>query len=168
MAECRGRIAGLHRVARACAVLIAALLALAGCGGDDDVAGSSEGACAFLTRGAVEEALGGPFAPPKRDESPSGGAIQVCNWYAEPGKAGRGFIQLTVSTFQGKGRRQFDNQRRITPGSRTIVGVGEGAFVSQFGRNTKVTTFKEDRLIEVLSVDEPTATELAKTVLERV
>ncbi len=115
MVEWVGNVAGSFRVARVCAVLLGSLLALAGCGGDGDSAGSSEGACAYLKKGEVENALGGPFAPPKRNESPSGSAVQVCSWYADAGKEGRGFIQLTVSRFPGKGRRQFDNQRKITP-----------------------------------------------------
>ncbi|MGI8594092.1 MAG: hypothetical protein ACR2ML_06970 [Solirubrobacteraceae bacterium] len=148
------------------AVLLGSVLALAGCGGDDG--GDSAGACAFLNKDEVEDALGGPFAPPKRNEGPSGSAVEVCSWYAEAGKDGRGFIQLTVSNFPGKGRRQFDNQRKITPRAKDISEVGEGAFASGFGRNTKVTTLKGDRLVEVLSVDEGTATELAKAVLDRV
>ncbi len=169
MVEWAGSVAGFRRVARVCAVLLGSLLVLAGCGGgDDDSAGSSEGACAFLNKDDVEKALGGPFAPPKRNEGPSGSAVQVCSWYAEAGKEGRGFIQLTVSTFSGKGRTQFDNQRKITPGAKIVPSLGEAGFVSRFGTNTKVTALEGDRLVEVLSVDERVATELAKAVLERV
>ena len=164
-----GNIGGSLRIARACAILLGSLLALAGCGGDDDSeAGSSEGACAFLKKSEVEDALGGPFAPPTLNETPSGSAVQVCSWYPKPGEAGRGFVQLTVSRFPGKGRRQFDNQRKISPRAKIISGLGEGAFSSGFGRNVKVTTLKDDRLVEVLSVDERTATKLVKAVLDRV
>lgn len=173
MVEWAGNVAGFRRATRVCVVLLGFLLALAGCGGDDgESAGSTEGACAYLTKDDVEGALNGPFAPPRPNESPnespSGSAVQVCTWYPEAGKDGRGFVQLTVSTFKGKGRTQFDNQRKITPGAKVIAGVGEGAFAGRFGPNTKVTALKGDRLVEVLSVDLKTATELAKAVLARV
>ncbi len=169
MVELAGSLAGFPRAARLCAALLGSLLALAGCGGGgDDSAGSTDGACAYLTKDDVEGALNGPFAPPRPNESPSGSAVQVCTWYPEAGKDGRGFVQLTVSTFKGKGRTQFDNQRKITPGAKVIAGVGEGAFAGRFGPNTKVTALKGDRLVEVLSVDQRTATELVKAALERV
>ena len=173
MVEWAGNVAGFLRVARVCAVLLGSLLALAGCGsGEDDSAGSTEGACAYLTKDDVEGALDGPFAPPRRNEGSSGSAVQVCTWYPDAGndagKGGRGLVQLTVSRFEGKGRAQFDNQRKITPGATVISGVGEGAFAGRFGQNTKVTTLKGDHLVEVLSVNQQIATELAKAVLERV
>lgn len=169
MVEWGGNVAGFRRATRVCVVLLGSLLALAGCGGGgDDSAGSTDGACAYLTKDDVEGALNGPFAPPRPNESPSGSAVQVCTWYPEAGKDGRGFVQLTVSTFKGKGRTQFDNQRKITPGAKVIAGVGEGAFAGRFGSNTKVTALKGDRLVEVLSVDQRTATELVKAALERV
>lgn len=169
MVEWGGNVAGFRRATRVCVVLLGFLLALAGCGGDDgESAGSTEGACAYLTKDDIEGALDGPYAPPRLNTGPSGSAVQVCSWYPEAGNEGRGFVQLTVSTFKGKGRTQFDNQRKITPGAKVIVGLGEGAFAGRFGNNIKVTALEGDRLVEVLSVDQQTATELAKAVLERV
>jgi hypothetical protein len=167
------------------AVLVGFALAIAACGGDSDKKQRPEprgGAtaarsgpappakadpCSLLTSAAVEDALGAPFKRPERNAAPSGGALQVCTWFREGGARPLRFVQVSVGDFAGGGRAVFDRGRRATPGAQDVPGIGDAAYSTRLAGNTKVTTLKDETVISVTSVDEPSATKLAKLVLGR-
>lgn len=174
-----------RRAAAWAAVFIALAPAVAACGGGSDKK-PSEGAgpgttpkqsgggstartgpCTLLTSAEVQAALGGPFKPPTRNASPVGGAVQVCTWFPQAGSGPLGFVQVSVADFPGGGRAVFGGGKRATAGAKDASGIGDAAYSSKAGSNTKITSLKGETVISVTSVDEASAMKLAKAVLDR-
>jgi hypothetical protein len=172
------------------AVSIGLALAVAACGGGDGKKASTGAAaggagavttteqpgggaagttdpCSLLTSEEVQGALGGALKPPKRNASPSGGAVQVCTWFPQGGSLPVRFVQVSVAEFPGAGRAVFDGGRRATPNAKAVSAVGDAAYSSKLGTGTKITFLKGETVISVTSVDEASATQLAKAVLAR-
>jgi hypothetical protein len=124
--------------------------------------------CALLTDAEVRDGLGAPFKPPKRNDSPAGGAVQVCTWFPLNASLPVRYVQVSVANFAGGGRAVFDAGKRATPAARDAAGIGDAAYSSKLGSVTKITSLTGDTVISVTSPDEATATKLAKAVLGRV
>jgi len=128
---------------------------------------SSADPCTLLTKAEVEGALGGPSKPPKKNESPGGGAVKVCSWFPVSGSPIR-FVQVSLSRFPtSSGKAQFDGLKKLAPGAKDVSGIGEAAFVSKFGPDSKVSVLKGETVLGVTSPDAAGATKLAKAALGR-
>jgi uncharacterized protein DUF3558 len=175
-----------RRLVAGSAVFAVLALAVAACGGGSDEKPSTEAGgsaparrsdarspaetnpCALLTSAEVHDALGGPSKPPKRNASPSGGVLQVCTWFRAGGTGPPRFVQVSVGDFAGGGRAVFDGGKRATPGANDVDGIGDAAYSSSLGGNTKITALKGETVISVTSADEASAMQLARAVLSRV
>jgi hypothetical protein len=124
--------------------------------------------CSLVTKTEAEDALGGPSNPPKKIASPSGGSVKVCSYFSAAGKLPIKFVQVSVSKFPtASGKSQFAGLKKISPGAKDVAGIGEAAFASKIGTNTKVTVLKGESVVSVTGPDEASATKLVKAALGR-
>jgi uncharacterized protein DUF3558 len=174
-----------RRLVAGSAVFAVLALAIAACGGGGDEKPSTEAGggaparrsdarppaqpdpCTLLTSAEVQDALGGPSKPPKRNASPSGGVLRVCTWFREGGAGPRRFVQVSVADFAGGGRAVFDGGKRAAPGANDVDGLGDGAYSSRLGGTTRITALEGDTVISVTSAHGPSARKLVEAVLSR-